>query len=224
MKLYKFRSFDNIEFTLDIILNNRLYCARHQDLNDPFEGLFSVLEWKGGITRGITRSIVRPITRSIIRGSEEKVYKTITDILNAGEQKRVCSLSRSIADVRMWSHYSASHTGIAIEIEIDESNEDCLYEVEYHPGIRQLTSDPAANPNRILSFKTDHWEYEQEHRIISEESFYTIDGKITGIYFGVNANSNHIKHIQEITSGRIPLFKTKINEDTASIVPGAKIE
>jgi hypothetical protein len=31
MKLYKFRSFENIELTLDIIMNERLYCAYHKD-------------------------------------------------------------------------------------------------------------------------------------------------------------------------------------------------
>lgn len=40
MKLYKFRSLDNIEFTFDILLNERLYCANYKDLNDPFEGIF----------------------------------------------------------------------------------------------------------------------------------------------------------------------------------------
>ena len=35
---YKYRSVDNFRNFVDIILNNRLYAASYQDLNDPMEG------------------------------------------------------------------------------------------------------------------------------------------------------------------------------------------
>ena len=66
MKLYKFRSFENIEFTLDIIMNERLYCAQHKSLNDPFEGLFSTIEWKSGIVRSVFRPVVRPVVHPVV--------------------------------------------------------------------------------------------------------------------------------------------------------------
>jgi len=40
MILYKYRSLVNFERILDIILNQRLYCSKYDELNDPFEGLF----------------------------------------------------------------------------------------------------------------------------------------------------------------------------------------
>jgi len=36
--LYKFRSLGNFKYFVDIILNNRLYAAKYNDLNDPMEG------------------------------------------------------------------------------------------------------------------------------------------------------------------------------------------
>ncbi|MGB8764645.1 MAG: hypothetical protein WCD07_07625, partial [Burkholderiales bacterium] len=36
MILYKYRSFDNYEFLLDILINERLYCSIYKNLNDPF--------------------------------------------------------------------------------------------------------------------------------------------------------------------------------------------
>ncbi|MGD9874527.1 MAG: hypothetical protein AB7T27_09695 [Kiritimatiellia bacterium] len=41
MKAYKFKSAAQIPHALDIILNNRLYCADWSSLNDPMEGVFS---------------------------------------------------------------------------------------------------------------------------------------------------------------------------------------
>lgn len=37
------------------------------------------------------------------------------------ENKTVCSLTASLSDIRLWSHYADGHTGVAIEIDIDES-------------------------------------------------------------------------------------------------------
>ena len=122
MKLYKFRSFDNIEFTLDIIMNERLYCAHHNDLNDPFEGLFSTIEWKGG---GIVRSIVQPIVRPIVSDLQgnypQTVFKTLDELPSLGNDTRICSLSSSMADVRMWSLYASGHTGCVIEVDLELS-------------------------------------------------------------------------------------------------------
>ena len=112
MKLYKFRSFENIEFTLDIIMNERLYCAHHKDLNDPFEGLFSTIEWKGGgIIRPVVRPIVRPIVRDLQGNYPQTVFKTLDELPSLDNDTRVCSLSSSMSDVRMWSLYASGHTG-----------------------------------------------------------------------------------------------------------------
>ena len=40
MKLYKYRSLHNLEFILDVLLNERLHCAPYTKLNGPFEGVF----------------------------------------------------------------------------------------------------------------------------------------------------------------------------------------
>ena len=41
MKLYKYRSLRrNLDFVLDILLNERLYCANYTALNDPLEGYY----------------------------------------------------------------------------------------------------------------------------------------------------------------------------------------
>jgi len=41
MILYKYRSLEQFEYVLDILLNERLYCSYYKDLNDPLEGIYA---------------------------------------------------------------------------------------------------------------------------------------------------------------------------------------
>lgn len=97
MKLYKYRSLrNNIDFVLDILINQRLYCADHAELNDPVEGGFYESRRYSGPVMGIS------IPRSI----------------DAAESLRVCSLSAPRDLVPLWSHYADSHAGVAIEVDL----------------------------------------------------------------------------------------------------------
>ena len=48
---YKFRSLDNIRHFLDILVNNRLYAARYDELNDPMEGAYLINGYNENIIR-----------------------------------------------------------------------------------------------------------------------------------------------------------------------------
>ncbi len=224
MKLYKFRSFENIEFTLDIIMNERLFCAHHKQLNDPFEGLFSTIEWKGG---GIVRPIVQPIIRPIIGDSQgnypQTVFKSLDELPSLDKDVRVCSLSSEMSDIRMWSHYASGHTGCAIEIELD--NNPDLFEVEYSKGLQKFTDKITEQTKAcdVLSFKTDHWEYEKEYRVISNNDFYPIPGKITAIYLGIRVKEIHKELIKRSTPAGIPIYETKMDNQTVEIRPNKRV-
>ncbi len=223
MKLYKFRSLDPPDYTLDILLHERLYCARHQDLNDPFEGLFSTIEYRGGsIVRPVVRPIVRSVVRSITGGSASVVYKSL-DELPSLKNIRVCSLSLGMADIRMWSHYAGSHTGCAIEINIPD-NEN-LHQIEYATGLRRLTAGVNDNTpaSDVLSFKTDHWAYEKEYRFITNEEFVPITGSVTAVFLGIRVREIHRDLILKIADNRFPVFSTKINRNTVAIEKDRRI-
>ena len=57
---YKFRSLNNIRYFLDILVNNRLYAARYDELNDPMEGAY----------------LINACSENIIRLLRDKKYKT----------------------------------------------------------------------------------------------------------------------------------------------------
>ncbi|CAG34903.1 DUF2971 domain-containing protein [Desulfotalea psychrophila] len=194
MKLYKFRSLDNLEFVLDILLNQRLYCSSYDSLNDPLEGLFY--------------TIISP------RGNQKRVrqYKSIDDLPTFNSDLKICSLSKSLEDIRMWSHYANGHTGVAIEIEFSDYEAD-VTEVNYDSGLKKhgTTILAGATPNEVLSYKTEHWRYENEYRIIGQDEYYPIKGRVTAVYFGVRASDFHKDILKKSVSNNISLLETRLD-------------
>ena len=39
--LYKYRTLDDFQFVLDILVNKRLYAATFEEMNDPMEGFYT---------------------------------------------------------------------------------------------------------------------------------------------------------------------------------------
>jgi len=230
MKLYKFRSFEKIERTLDIISKERFFCARHQDLNDPFEGLFSTIEYKETGTVGspigspVGSPIGSPFSHPSPRSSET-IYKSVNELPSLKREVRVCSLSNELSDIRMWSYYAAGHTGLAIEIDIHKGELKDLYEVEYSNGLKsfasKLSSDTKAH--EVLSFKTNHWAHEKEFRVITDDEFIPIDRKITAIYLGLRVKNTHKEMIKRSVQNEIPIYEMRMEYKSVSIIPGKRL-
>ena len=75
----------------------------------------------------------------------------------------------------------------------------------------------------VLSFKTNHWEYEQEYRIITDNDFFSVAGKITSIYIGIRTKEIHTSLIRRCVSSEIPIYDTKINNKLVKITPNKRI-
>lgn len=213
MIFYKFRSLQNFEFVFDIIFNERLHCALYSDLNDPFEGLF--------------HTITKPSNNFLFSLIKEiKTCNTIEDLHFGVENSKICSLTKSLNDVRLWSHYADGHKGIAIEIDFSENEKD-IYQVKYVSSLQEfelgktfLTS-LAINPlpTYVLSFKTDHWSYEDEYRIIQSENYYPISGKIKSIFTGHRISNFHLDLLRKLVPPQIPIITTKINTKNITVQP-----
>jgi len=137
---------------------------------------------------------------------------------------RVCSLSASISDVRLWSHYADGHKGIAIEIDFG-GMEYQPFEVEYLTQLTEinhtLTSD--TETTEILKFKTNHWAYEKEFRFITTDEFIGINGRITGVYLGLRIPIQIQKLLLRTVPKSIPIFSTGLNEKSIEIELGKRI-
>jgi hypothetical protein len=212
MRLFKFRSLSNIEFVLDIIYNQRLYCATYDNLNDPFEGLF---------ISNLLNLSERPMGSELLGHSEAgyQVVVSAKQIHNqALESSRICSLSRAINDVRLWSYYGDGHTGIAIEIEVDK-DDPYVFPVKYCSELPRVNLKKLYD-NDVLSLlrqKTLHWQHEQEYRVVSSDKYYCIKHKIRAIYLGSRVSAFHADILKKAVGKDVDIFHTQINPHTVEV-------
>jgi hypothetical protein len=219
MKLYKYRSLENLEHVLDILLNERLHCAPYDKLNDPFEGVFLSVAHMGSI-------VGFPMMPGRGYGYGHHIVKSPKSLseLPIPGGTRVCSLSASLSDVRLWSHYADGHKGIAIEIDF-EGMESQPHEVEYANQLKEIDNalSTGTETTQILRVKTNHWAFEKEFRIISEEEFIPTLGRISGVYFGLRTPELLQKTLLRSTPKTISVFSTKLNNNSIEIEQDKKL-
>ena len=100
MKAYKFRSADNLNVVVDILFNRRLYCGRADQLNDIREGDLRV---------------------GNDRGREHQVIEYGDAVSTQLKELRVCALTRSFDNHLLWAHYADGWSGLAVEVEVDDT-------------------------------------------------------------------------------------------------------
>jgi hypothetical protein len=212
MLLYKYRSLKNFEFVLDIILNERLYCAPYHQLNDPFEGLFRSVSNAQEIAfqyHGLGSRLSNPTTH----------HHTIEDCVERDAHK-ICSLSSSLNDVRLWAYYANGHKGIAFEIEVPENVAE-LFKVSYSPMLPNFGGTAISAPcsHDVLSCKTNHWDYEEEFRIIHSDNYFPLPNGIKALYVGTRTSDEHYALLEKIVGNRFPIYRTTINKNKVSVEP-----
>jgi len=211
MKLYKFRALSNFKHVMDIVVHERLYCADIESLNDPFEGLFfqimNIPPYRGGMTTAGCGFSSRLRTVSKARDWPQL------------EKYRVSSLSANMEDVRLWSHYAEGHAGVAIELEIDEA-ENNLYKVKYLEELPERSvSLLTILEKSLLTNKTTHWSHEDEYRIITDNTFFSVKGRVTAVYSGIRTCREDKELLRKILPKEIPLIETELKADTVTIKP-----
>jgi hypothetical protein len=155
-----------MDFVFDIIFNKRLYCAEWHTLNDPVEGVF-VYSHSGS--------------------DQEAAAIFMKEIEQSKKPLRVCSLSKTFDNHLLWAHYASGFSGVAIEFEIDET-EDEVMDINYRGVFAAVnesnSADPSSVAKAVLSSKYDAWSYEQEIRILTTDYFYKLKNPISRIIAG----------------------------------------
>ncbi len=159
---YKYRSLsgENWKYLLDIIINNRLYCAKYNELNDPMEGYY------------LYRENLPQELRNYIR--------------NQKGNYRICSLAQEDTNILLWAHYTDGFTGIVIGLKTKELvspvSYDGLHELnDFNPN-QDITS--------IFLHKLNEWRYENESRIIRNTLNVFINIEVVEIIFGLRVDEN----------------------------------
>ncbi len=209
--LYKFIPLSKLERVLDILIQERLYCAPYFELNDPCEGQFvqevtiQTFGADGKTLAGCPNGGIRPI-------------RSIDEIRQGMQIPRICSLSSDYEDVRLWSFYAESHKGAAIEIQFPRT-EHRLHPITYLPGIPTYTNvftDPA-QITKLLTEKTSSWAFESEYRILNDKVYFPVSGFIKAVHFGFRSDPDVIELIRKATAGRFILGRCSLNAYNAKI-------
>lgn len=159
LMFYKYRGISKLEYILNIFLNNKMYAAKYDQLNDPMEGYYHY--------------------------ETSKTISGIIEAIKSGKDKiKICSLSKKDNEPLMWAHYADGHKGIVIGVKI--KNEYDIRLIKYE-GLETIDANQIDNFRetaiKVLSHKNKIWEYENEVRVFTEkEDFIKVD--IIKVIFG----------------------------------------
>jgi hypothetical protein len=226
MKIYKFKDLTdekNHSHFYQIVLQNAIWCARPDSLNDEEEFKFKLNYEPSSHTADLLSQVVEkyrttnflPPHLSVSLVLQNKRLQTIAApiidevIYNSRNTIGIVSFSVTKNDDHLWREYGGKGNGACIEIEIP----DKLINDSYHP-VRYVSEkifhidsflesalfpDKAFNTYRnILLTKTRKWAQEEEVRFISKRPDVNliIDGRIKEITLGAHISTNTLKQVE----------------------------
>jgi len=198
VKLYKYKSLKNLWHVLDVVINNRLYCAHWSELNDPLEGRYEV--YLGAKGARIEELMVGRIER-------------------ARNKYRIASLSADPANFLLWSHYADGHKGVAIEIDIPDTHPDLL-PVTYSPFSSVFTEKVQTQEDmrHLFNGKGEEWSYEREYRVVVARKFFKVPLPVNRVLLGPLVSTDQRALLAAVVPKRVELFQTELDRVQGSLV------
>lgn len=193
--LYKYRAIN--KRLIESIINQTLYFARPEALNDPFD---CRIDLQKAFSRAAMFATAerRDFLSSFLATPEFfRNWRSTFDAMG------VCCFSRTIEETLMWSHYAEEHKGVCLEYQFRGpsliGDISAAQNVEYldEPLVPWLVENAPMDMTefakelvfRYLRTKCPAWAYEQESRIIRQESgpFRFRGVLLTEVCFGLQA-------------------------------------
>ena len=188
MIIYKFKSLRSCtekKHFLDIIENERCFCSKWENLNDPLEGYFSVYER--------TR-----FSKAIVNGKN---------------QIRVCSFARYYSNPLLWSYYADGFKGVCIAVEFKGKDSTFIESVKYESEIPEFNDseheqnipDSIADKlaKKALTTKLSYWKHESEIRALAKfeksDNDSHINCKIKGVLHSEFIDEKILNKIKKIS-------------------------
>lgn len=182
---YKYRSLNDFERFLDIVLRKRLYGAYFSELNDPLEGSFSYNNLKSYHFKEIRAKLKRTRVCSFSRKSDDQLFPN---------------------DQLMWSHYADSHRGCCIEFQLTQRNNHLwhLAPVHYSDVLPTIDGCDLEDIQKIVSTKDSRWSKENEVRAFrlypegkqENSSFFAI--QLVAVFMGTRITLDRCQSIKRI--------------------------
>jgi hypothetical protein len=226
MKIYKFKDLTDEKkhpHFYQIVLQNAIWCAKAQSLNDEDEFRFRLDYDPSPRTPDLLAEVVKryrttnflPPGLSVSLVLQNKRLEAIAvpiikDVIDKSRSTiGIACFSATKADDRLWAEYGGQGNGVCVEIEIP----DRLLNISFHP-VHYVTEkifhvdsflESALFPDKafetyrnILLTKTKKWSQEEEIRFISKrpEVNVIVDGRITEVTLGARVPAHTKEHVE----------------------------
>lgn len=208
---FKYKSIstdEQMEYAKDIIINNKIYFPKYDQLNDPLEGALPNIILDGYAGMSIA-----------IESGEE-----LEPVRSAKDGYRILSLSSDPMSAQMWAHYGDNYAGICLGFSdngafckakiVNYSNDRKNYECYDNDEIDEAVKDS-------FFYKSKGWEYEKEWRLVEKttDEFITMSkNDLKVIVFGQKTPDKKIKELKRVIPSNIQLFKTRVLKGKYKIV------
>ena len=238
---YKYKAIN--DYSEDMLTTGMVYFNKADEFNDPYE---LQLEDSGSYTKtdvinffmnnkankmsltdatNLANSICAqyPNIGDLAKTELEKTKQHRRDI--AG----IFCVAKSYKNLLMWAHYADSHKGFALEIDVSKLDDKFFpYKVDYTQNIPKM--EYLKNSSDFIKkwalTKSDHWEYEEERRMIISDcskirKFQFPKDSFTKVFWGINVDRNKRDSIickMKANGFNTQFYQEKLNQQNYQII------
>jgi len=238
---YKYKALN--DYSVDMLTTGMVYFNKADEFNDPYE---LQLEDSGSYTKNDVINYfmnndadkMSPTDATNLANSICAQYPNIGDFakktlegvkLHQRDKAGIFCVAKSSRNLLMWAHYADSHKGFALEIDVSKLDDRFFpYKVDYAqniPKMEYLKSKSDFLKKWALT-KSDHWKYEEEHRMIIPDcskirKFQFPKDSFTKVFWGLNvdiAQRDKIMSQMKANGFNTQFYQEKLNQQNYQII------
>jgi len=208
--LYKYRTLagECKAHARSLIVDQQMYFAGPEDLNDPFEckPYLAVLS-NSHQQKQYAKRIANRLAPTASRGERRRILRNITadqpkfildmkrSTMETLKRMGIYSLTTQPLDLLMWPHYADNHRGICVQFSMAGLTEEGItpFPVVYQerrPVCDTMIEPPEEWLDKAVLSKADAWKYEREWRIVQSLGARTVTVPMRPIVNGVLLGAN----------------------------------
>lgn len=213
MKLYKYRTSENLERDLALYSENYFWASSKESLNDENEFTYNAEPFFEEL------KVYEKLEKTLFgtNSSVSNVIESAKDLFNHAQNSGVFSLSKDPKDSGMWSLYASKGKGYCLVFDSDAlmkivddpiSEQRFLLPVDYSKEAPKLFLDDMKDQRvmftKMLATKSESWTKESEVRIVTDKPGKQrfLPSALIGVIFGTNTDEETKKKILAAFEGR----------------------
>lgn len=206
MKLYKYRTSENLERDLALYSENYFWASSKESLNDENEFTYNAEPFFEEL------KVYEKLEKTLFgtNSSVSNVIESAKDLFNHAQNSGVFSLSKDPKDSGMWSLYASKGKGYCLVFDSDAlmkivddpiSEQRFLLPVDYSKEAPNLFLDDMKDQKvmftKMLATKSESWIKESEVRIVTDRPGKQrfLPSALIGVIFGTNTDEETKKKI-----------------------------